>query len=204
MSPRRNPRCAACGRRVRRNHPYTIAVSRKTGKIVETIKGGVEAAEKWGGKGSPWRRTIRMGIDAVKGFALGLLKDRGLGKRNAAEMGKRAAEAFRSNAESSAATFRANFEQPRTPRTPRPSASSPTSRRAMHSIQEARSASSPGGKAITAAEMRQIMKENNGHMLQVMRGAAASVSGSPEFFRFFDAVAARSFNHLTDMKADAV
>ncbi len=71
-------------------------------------------------------------------------------------------------------------------------------------IEAARSASSPGGKMITAAEMRQIMKENNGHMLQIMRGAAAGVAGSPEFFRFFDSVAAKSFNHLTDMKADAV
>ncbi len=170
-------------------------------KIVETIKGGIDAAKKWGQGNSPWGRTRKMGIDAATGFAQGLLEDGGLGKRNAAEMGRKASEAFRSNAESSAATFRANFDQPPTPRTSTPPQAT---RKVMHSIEEARSASSPGGKAITADEMRQIMKENNGHMLQIMRGAAASVSGSPEFFRFFDSVAAKSFNHLTDMKADAV
>ena len=32
MSRQKTPRCAACRRRVRRNHPYTLVVGRKTGK----------------------------------------------------------------------------------------------------------------------------------------------------------------------------
>ena len=70
-------------------------------------------------------------------------------------------------------------------------------------IDAARSADSPGGKAITASEMEAIMDKNNGKMMRTMRAAAALVSSSPEFFRFFDAIASKDFEHRTSMKADA-
>jgi hypothetical protein len=40
--------------------------------IVKIVKGGFEKLEKWGQKGSPWRRTDRMGREAGQGFVNGL------------------------------------------------------------------------------------------------------------------------------------
>lgn len=63
--------------------------------LVDHVKGAWEKVRKWGGEGSPWRRTMLSGIEAAKGFALGLLRDGGLAERNAKKLAGRVAKAIR-------------------------------------------------------------------------------------------------------------
>jgi hypothetical protein len=70
-------------------------------------------------------------------------------------------------------------------------------------VERATSPESPGGKAITAKEMKAILREERGAALKEHRAAAASVAVSRAWFHFFDQVASEDFDHRTSMKADA-
>ena len=73
--------------------------------------------------------------------------------------------------------------------------------RGREAIQAARSASSPGGKQITAQEMRAIMREANASQGRGIYAAAVAAGLDPRVLRLLDSMIARDFNFRNGMGA---
>jgi hypothetical protein len=247
MSRWRNPRCAACGRRVRRNQPYVIAVSGRTGKEtyyhcrpkcqeegVQVGTTGLKRGETYdlysGVGGALSRLGVLLGAglglaalaggfylvykrnklvhDAVdrlvkklkSGLAPELKNVKGLfnnfGKGVAGridDLGDVIVDVFdlrRKNKERKLKQFGKN-------------AAVDFGLGVRAHAKSMDKDGSPGGKGITKEEMREVMKEDRGELLRVIRAAAAHANGSRAFLKYLDEMMSSSFDHFTGMKPAA-
>ena len=70
-------------------------------------------------------------------------------------------------------------------------------------MDRARDPQSPGGRAITASEMDQIMERHHKRQMQAMRLASQQTQFTPRWWGAFDESAGAYFGHRNDMRPDA-